>query len=208
MTEARSRDNGVAKTAWTDIDLPSLIENLSITAVLATAAIAVYIYLGWFWACVFIGVGLISYTIWLRQRGGWPNNTGMIVIAQLSVLAALLLVFSEMIWRGFASAFAQRLPALVSPPVSFNEFAFVCAFPLTLMSVFMGSAAVTIVRYTPINFFILCFSTVFAIALPLVVIGGSIASGRVLPGAWTCIVPLIVGSAALVRVVLTQREPT
>jgi hypothetical protein len=186
------------------VDLRRLVEQLSVLVALITGGIAIFVYLGWFWAGVFGLTAAVALVVWNLGRYGIAVDPANVLLTQLALLSAQLLTFSEMIALDFAHAFSARFPNLVAAPMKFDEYIFVTAFPLTLMSIFMSSAAFEVSRHSPIAFFILCFSAIWAIALSLVIYIGSGVGDVLLPGVWTGIVPMLAGGTVLFRVALSK----
>jgi hypothetical protein len=94
---------------------------------------------------------------------------------------------------------------LAAAPVRFDEYVFVAAFPLLLMSVFMVGSAFDIRKHNPISFFVLCFSATFAVVLSATIYLCCISGRVLLPGVWTSFLPLIVGLVVIYRTIADAR---
>jgi hypothetical protein len=189
-----------------DLAALRLVERLGVGMILATGALAAYIFIGWFWCSIYVLVSILSFAAWNWVDLGASASYGHVFLAQSAVLVSLLITYGEMLGFHFPLEFRQTFPSLASNSPRFDEYVFVISFPLTMMSVFMSSAAFSVTAYNSVVFFVLCFSAIWSVVLALLLYGTSIAAGELLPGAWSCIIPLIVGLAVLSKVVIAQRR--
>jgi hypothetical protein len=172
-------------------------------AILITLDVAAYTYGGEPLAVATITASVISLTGWLSTGRRISSNVPAAFNFYIATVVALIALYAEQWYGGFASRLMQLFPANYPPGVGISDHAFVAVFPLA-GSALLLLGALAYYHNTSFGRFAAWFTFAWGVAAALAVYGYPVVAGRAtaMPGMITAPLPLVaslLGMRTLIR---------